>query len=222
MHVHLPKPLHGWREFAGEVGIIVLGVLIALGFEQVVSSLHERQEVTRLRYALDGELAEDRARWAQMNSQDKCALQRLVALDHWVASAPAGSRIADGYTLLLWNTHSSAWDIAKSSGLAELIPLEERLTYSSLYAALDNWREPISNEDSNIEQLNILLATANQSQNRIQIPSRIVYARRRIDQRRQFYPYLLRRFDQLGIKADVSQLKGIDDNSSTLCKPLQT
>jgi len=23
MHFHLPKPLHGWREFAGEVGIIV-------------------------------------------------------------------------------------------------------------------------------------------------------------------------------------------------------
>jgi hypothetical protein len=27
MHVHLPKPLHGWRELPGEVGIIVLGVL---------------------------------------------------------------------------------------------------------------------------------------------------------------------------------------------------
>jgi hypothetical protein len=25
MHFHLRKPLHGWREFAGEVGIIVLG-----------------------------------------------------------------------------------------------------------------------------------------------------------------------------------------------------
>lgn len=25
MHFHLPKPLHGWREFAGEVGIIVVG-----------------------------------------------------------------------------------------------------------------------------------------------------------------------------------------------------
>jgi len=30
MHFRLPKPLHGWREFAGEVGIIVIGVLIAL------------------------------------------------------------------------------------------------------------------------------------------------------------------------------------------------
>lgn len=38
MHFHLPKPLHGWREFAGEVGIVVFGVLIALGAEQVVGA----------------------------------------------------------------------------------------------------------------------------------------------------------------------------------------
>ena len=37
MRFNLPKPLHGWREFAGEVGVIVLGVLIALGFEQIAS-----------------------------------------------------------------------------------------------------------------------------------------------------------------------------------------
>ena len=36
MHFHLPKPLHGWRAFTGEVGIIVIGVLIALGAEQIV------------------------------------------------------------------------------------------------------------------------------------------------------------------------------------------
>jgi hypothetical protein len=43
MHFHVPKPLHGWREFAGEVGIIVIGVLIALGAGQVVEWLHDRQ-----------------------------------------------------------------------------------------------------------------------------------------------------------------------------------
>jgi len=39
MHFRLPKPLHGWREFAGEVGIIVVGVLIALAAEQVVEKI---------------------------------------------------------------------------------------------------------------------------------------------------------------------------------------
>jgi hypothetical protein len=36
MHLRIPKPLHGWRAFAGEVWIIVIGVLIALAAEQAV------------------------------------------------------------------------------------------------------------------------------------------------------------------------------------------
>ena len=40
-HFHISKPLHGWREFAREVGIIVLGVLIALTAEQLVQAFHE-------------------------------------------------------------------------------------------------------------------------------------------------------------------------------------
>jgi len=40
MHIHLPKPLHGWKEFTNEIFVIVVGVLIALGFEQVVEELH--------------------------------------------------------------------------------------------------------------------------------------------------------------------------------------
>lgn len=41
-HFHIPTPLHGWREFGGEVGIIVLGVLIALAAEQAVQAVHHR------------------------------------------------------------------------------------------------------------------------------------------------------------------------------------
>lgn len=57
MHVHLPKPLHGWRAFVGEVGIIVIGVLIALGAEECVRAIHWRAEVHDLRQAFDHELA---------------------------------------------------------------------------------------------------------------------------------------------------------------------
>ena len=56
MHFHLPKPLHGWREFLGEVGIIVIGVLIALGAEQVVESIHWRESVSQMRQAMRSEL----------------------------------------------------------------------------------------------------------------------------------------------------------------------
>jgi hypothetical protein len=45
MHFHLPKPMHGWRAFVGEVGIIVIGVLIALGAEQLVEEVQWQRRV---------------------------------------------------------------------------------------------------------------------------------------------------------------------------------
>ena len=59
MHFHLPKPLHGWREFVGEVGIIVVGVLIALAAEQVVEQLSWDKKVGLGRVAMRIELAQD-------------------------------------------------------------------------------------------------------------------------------------------------------------------
>ena len=56
MHFHLPKPLHGWREFAGEVGIIVLGVMIALGAGQLVEAAHQKQEGVQADDAIRNEL----------------------------------------------------------------------------------------------------------------------------------------------------------------------
>ena len=59
MHVHLPKPLHGWREFVGEVGIIVLGVLLALAAEQAVEAWHWHKKIRDAEGAMRLELAED-------------------------------------------------------------------------------------------------------------------------------------------------------------------
>lgn len=72
MHFHLPKPLHGWRAFVGEVGIIVIGVLIALGAEQLVETIHERRELDQLRQSLRAELADSRARWENMRACHTC------------------------------------------------------------------------------------------------------------------------------------------------------
>jgi hypothetical protein len=59
MHFHLPKPLHGWRAFAGEVGVVVLGVLIALTANALVDAWQWRDKVERAEAAMRLELAED-------------------------------------------------------------------------------------------------------------------------------------------------------------------
>ena len=44
MEIHKSKPWHGARELAKEIGVIVIGVLIALGGQQAVQSLDRHVE----------------------------------------------------------------------------------------------------------------------------------------------------------------------------------
>jgi hypothetical protein len=219
MHIHLPKPLHGWREFAGEVGIIVLGVLIALGAEQVVETIHERNEVDQLRMSLRAELADSRARWEIMRAADVCATQRLDALDHWLATAPPNATLQRAYPLLLWSMHSSAWDIARSNPAINRLPLQERLTFASLYAAIDNFRGYFAIQRANVIQLSGLFATANQPENRRQIPLLLYKAGADLRMRQTNYPYLFERFDALRIAPDRHELT-VSIDPKRLCGPL--
>jgi hypothetical protein len=59
MDIHKPKPIRNWRELLKEVGIIVLGVCIALGAEQTVEWVHWQGEVRAARGALQAEIAAD-------------------------------------------------------------------------------------------------------------------------------------------------------------------
>src|SRR4029079_15592395 len=134
------EPPHGWNAVAWGLAIVTLGVLIALRAQQIAEGIHDRREVDQLRSALRAELADDRARWEHMRASDPCTLRRLDAIDRWLATAPPKAKLTDAYRLFLWNMHSSAWDLAKTSPATTDIPLQERLTYASLYGAIDNWR----------------------------------------------------------------------------------
>jgi len=80
MHFHLPKPLHGWREFAGEVGIIVLGVLIALGAEQIVVSIHDRHAASQAEADIRAELAQNAAYAVERVATGDCVRAALIDL----------------------------------------------------------------------------------------------------------------------------------------------
>jgi hypothetical protein len=80
MHIHLPKPLHGWREFLGEVGIIVIGVLIALGAEQLVEDLHWRNEVQEMDRRIQAEVVENLTNAEERFAIEMCLRPRLGEL----------------------------------------------------------------------------------------------------------------------------------------------
>ena len=219
MHFRLPKPLHGWNAVAWELAIVTAGVLLALGAQQLVDDIHQRGEVAQLVGALRAELADNRARWEHVRNSDPCTLQRLDALQRWAATAPPDAKLDRAYRLFVWNQHTGAWDLAKSSDTMSEIPLKERVTIASLYDAFNNWKQMIVEENQNAQALGGLLATADQPENRRQIAYRISLARGFVNRRKFNYDYMFTRFDQLHIVPDDSQLT-VKANDKLLCAPL--
>jgi hypothetical protein len=148
MHVHLPKPLHGWREFAGEVGIIVLGVLIALGAEQFVESLHWRHEVHETRKAIDAELSHDLAVLQQRLNQRDCVTARLDELDRWSKAIGSGKRMTLRKPIdapQFFAVRTAVWD-STTGEVTSRMPLDAKLNYASLYGAMKTLEQIMEDE----------------------------------------------------------------------------
>jgi hypothetical protein len=141
MHIHLPKPLHGWREFIGEVGIIVIGVLIALAAEQLVASLHERAEAREAGRAIRGELEINMARLRSRHQVRACVENRINELQALIDSAgPDGGRIETPKWVgrpQFWTMQLSRWQATSQAGRAALIPADDLNLYGSMYSFME-------------------------------------------------------------------------------------
>src|SRR5262249_850038 len=157
--------------------------------------------------------------WEYMRAADTCTFRRLDALDKWLATAPSLARLGNAYPNILLNLHSSSWDIAKGGPAMAQMPLRERVTYSSLYAALENWRDLLREESKNNQTIAALLERANQPENRAQIPAALSRARILLRFRDASSGYIIKHFDKLGVRPDATTLDGAI-NPAELCGPL--
>lgn len=76
MEFHKPKPVHSWRDFLKEVGIIVLSICIALSAEQAVEWAHWSNEVSVARKALQEEITSIDAFYVRRLAVAPCAAQQ--------------------------------------------------------------------------------------------------------------------------------------------------
>ena len=80
MEIHKPKPVHNWRELLTEIGVVVIGVCIALAAEQTVEYFHWRGEVAQARSFLTTEIARDTANGISRLRTQPCTERRLDEL----------------------------------------------------------------------------------------------------------------------------------------------
>jgi hypothetical protein len=140
MSFNLPKPIHGWRTFAGEVGIIVIGVLIALTAQQLVETAHWRAEVKDFRRAVGDELGMNLAAYQYQLVQRPCVARRLADLDSLLNNSLAGRKLAMVTAIGRPDSVSfyfSVWD-SKEPAVTAHLPNEVRQSYAQLYDEYHN------------------------------------------------------------------------------------
>jgi hypothetical protein len=151
MHLHLPKPIHGWRQFAGEVGIIVLGVLIALAAEQAIQKVRDRSIAAETKQAVTQEIDTNLAALYLRGTAEPCISRRLDELRKifadWQASGtfktPLWVAQAPSVTMQL-----TRYETALSAGRLALLPSEDQYdigaTVVGLRAADELTKEELS------------------------------------------------------------------------------
>jgi hypothetical protein len=174
MHFRLPKPLHGWREFAGEVGIIVVGVLIALAAEQLVEEWRWERQASQADRAFKSELL-----YAAGNSYERLAVQpclqgRLRALaaqlngssGQWHAMPETFRGAGRFYTNVLPVVYrppvrpvvSDAWRNALGDGTINHLDAERAQYLSSAYEELGSFGQYQAEEASMATRISPLSA----------------------------------------------------------------
>jgi hypothetical protein len=226
MHFHLPKPLHGWREFAGEVGIIVVGILIALGGEQVVEAAHWRQQVQLEREALRSEVVGNLNVVKVRMLLEPCVRVRLGELSRILDDAGRGvqPKLATkvGFPLPA-GASKGAWNIAVTGDALSHMPIQEQLDFSDAFANYDNWDELGRSEFDAWTRLGVLDQKSRLSGTDLTALRQALAQAIEIDARlRSIGPFILKTAS-VGQKPDQFTLKetfGVAGYGSDFCKPL--
>lgn len=161
MRVQLPKPIHGWRELAGEVGVIVLGVLIALGAQQIVENWQWRQETSATRSALGREAADNLAAAVQRTQQQPCVEQRLKEIAAIFAAHKTGRPIHILRPIgrpVSYYGRTDTWQVEIASQSLSHMPLNEKLAFATAFGDYENMNNVLRVEQDSWLRLNVLNA----------------------------------------------------------------
>jgi hypothetical protein len=144
LDVHPPhEPVHGWKAALTHIGIIVIGLFIAVAIEQTVVHFHEAHERHSLEEQMRTVLADD-LRLDDENLREFAQLrayfaeQRLAILAHLHRGVPAAAPPANDPRMKIFFRFPSLapYEAAKEKGTVALLPTERIRIYNRIAFAL--------------------------------------------------------------------------------------
>jgi hypothetical protein len=144
MKLSMPKPLYGWQAFSGEVGVVVFGVLLALGAQQIVETLNERRVAAETRKTLTGEIEESLAVLELRRAAQPCIDRRLQELrglvNQWGGTGSFETpRWVSQATWFAFDT--ARFEAAQSAGRLALLSSEEQYRFGLVVGSLRTFRD---------------------------------------------------------------------------------
>ena len=138
MDIHKPKAAHSVREFLIEIGTIICGVVIALGFEQAIEAWHWHQVVAEERAALVGEIGNLEGAITGRIELQPCFVTRLAEVAEIIrrhdAGAPLGMTGSMGRPVYAL-TPQPIWQLAVADQSIAHMSLAEKRRFTAAY----NW-----------------------------------------------------------------------------------
>lgn len=144
MEIHKPKPVHTWRELLTEIGIIVIGVALALTGEQTVEAMHWKNKVADAEAAMDREFSSDLAFAAEQLAMKDCAGKYFARMAAAVANHRADTlrqlaAMGPPFAAKPWVEES--WAAALNSQIPDHIPRDALAEYAIGFRRVATERE---------------------------------------------------------------------------------
>jgi hypothetical protein len=186
MDIHKPHAAKSWREFFIEIGTIVIGILIALGLEQLIETIHWHNEVKEAEAAIDAEILTN-VGYSYVEAADfNCVESQLDR----IGAALAANRdhgqpvpIMPAFRRPLIPFLDDAWRATLASGVANHIPRDKLAAYSGIYLLTNQLRDNAEPHDFDaMDRLNTLTVNAGRLQpaERDRLFQALVFERRNV------------------------------------------
>lgn len=147
MHIHRPKPLQGARSLLTEIGVIVVGIVIALAGEQAVEAWRWSHQTRETEDALRAEIQVSVDNVAERLAVDGCLRRQLTTLQTAaLARAPFArpgaadpTRVVPDLYVSPWRAWTwGSWEAAMASGaLSHMMPTRLN-AYANAYKAVQD------------------------------------------------------------------------------------
>lgn len=141
MHLHVPKPIHGWKQFFNEVAVITVGIGIALGGEELVSHWNEERYASKSFEAIKDEVGINLGRMQARIDTADCIDKRLDEVAAYIERPEGKARPAWVGRPQIWSMQNSAVAAARSYGSLTVLPIDQQMAVSMLYGTMDQFAD---------------------------------------------------------------------------------